>query len=64
MKKSYNLFDLQLWFEARNFEANRFQVGSPTFVFWMVMNWEVNPIVLEHRCTDARMLFRPTSGNA
>ncbi len=51
-EKLYNPFDLLLLFNSHQFEAHWFETGSPTFLFRIMVEREVNPMELENRTTN------------
>ncbi len=55
-EKVYNPFDVLLLFDRRTFRPWWYETGSPEFLYRLLMEKHVNPIDLENRLADERLM--------
>ena len=57
-ERVYNPFDILLLFSDRRFRPYWFETGSPTFLYRMLVDRQVNPMTLENRVADEARVSR------
>ena len=62
-KKVYNPFDVLLLFKKREFQNHWFETGTPTFLYQLLQERNVNPLELENSAIGAHRLSKLDVGD-